>query len=266
MVKCDEYLTVRWPEILKEFEAQQLAQGKDPDISNINQKLSPAQQRLTNLEKDILKESEYVNQVIQEAAILHVDRTNTNNLDKERRDKRYPFQVNEDLISEGFTPISDDDDHTDSDSLMSDDDVKTTDSSFKAAVYNIRKIIAINDSAFSVEAFKELQAKDEFCSRKIGLIQAKDARAKGSGYFLKRGILMRQMQTRDEQYYTVVCVPEALVQPLMESSHRSLLNGHFGGERYALNMARKYYWPKMKDDIWTFTENVCPVSTMINTQ
>jgi hypothetical protein len=25
---------------------------------------------------------------------------------------------------------------------------------------------------------------------------------------------MRQMQTRDEQYYTVVCVPEALVQPL----------------------------------------------------
>ena len=252
MVKCDEYLTVRWPEILKEFEAQQLAQGKDPDISNINQKLSPAQQRLTNLEKDILKESEYVNQVIQEAAILHVDRTNTNNLDKERRDKRYPFQVNEDLISEGFTPISDDDDHTDSDSLMSDDDVKTTDSSFKAAVYNIRKIIAINDSAFSVEAFKELQAKDEFCSRKIGLIQAKDARAKGSGYFLKRGILMRQMQTRDEQYYTVVCVPEALVQPLMESSHRSLLNGHFGGERYALNMARKYYWPKMKDDIMDF--------------
>jgi hypothetical protein len=252
MSKCDDYLTDHWPEILKEYENQQLAQGKDPDLINLNQKLSPAQQRLNNLEKDVLKEVEYVNQVIQEAAILHVDRDNPNNWRRMQKDKLYPFQVNEDLISEGFTPVSDADDQSGSDSLVSDDDVKTTDSSFKAAVYDIRRIVAINDSAFTTEAFIELQANDEFCSRKIGLIKAKDARAKSSGYFLKKNILMRQMQTRDHQYYNVVCVPESLVQPLMESSHRSLLSGHFGGERYALNMARKYYWPKMKDDILDF--------------
>ena len=251
MTKCDEFLTEHWPGTVKKYETQQLAQGKDPDISNINQKLSPAQQRLNNLEKDILKEAEYVNQVLQESAILHVDRVDTIKGNNRQKDKIYPFQVNEDLISEGFTPVSDVDDQTDGDSVMSDDDVRTTDSSFKAAVYDI-KLVAINESAFSVEAFMDLQAKDEFCSRKIELIKAKDTRVKGSGYFLKRNILMRQMETRDHQYYNVVCVPSSLVQPLLESSHRSLLNGHFGGERYALNMARKYYWPKMKDDILDF--------------
>jgi hypothetical protein len=74
MLKCDEYLAEHWPKIVEKYKAQQIALGKDPDVTNINQKLNAAQQKLNNLEKDALKEAEYVNQVIQEAAILHVDR------------------------------------------------------------------------------------------------------------------------------------------------------------------------------------------------
>ena len=256
--KCDEYLTEHWPKILKEYENQQIAKGNDPDLENLNQKLSPAQQKLNKLDKEALKEAEYVSQIIQEAAILHVDRSSTTDWKrKPDKGKVYPFQANDDLISEGHTSLSDVDNETDEDEIVTDSDVRTTDSSFKAAVYNIR-MIAINESSFSIPAYMEMQADDEFCSRKIALVKAKDSRAKSSGYFLKRGILMRQLQTRDKQDYNVVCVPQILVKSLLESSHRSLLSGHFGGERYYLNMARKYYWPKMRDDIIDFHRTCLP--------
>ena len=266
LVKCDDYLTDHWPKVLKQYEEKKLSLGEDPDLENLNQKLNQAQQKLNNLEKDALKEAEYVNQVIHEAAILHFDRNNTANWNQKlRKDRIYPFQVNEDEISNGYSSEGEielvsigDSEQTNSEEIESEvDEVRTTDSSFKAAVYNIR-MVAINESVFSIPAFIELQSKDEFCQRKIDLIKAKDNRTKSSGYFMKRGILMRQMQTKDMQNYYVICVPQALVKPLMESSHRSLLSGHFGGERYSLNMARKYYWPKMKDDIIDFHRSCLP--------
>ena len=109
------------------------------------------------------------------------------------------------------TPLSDSD--QDSNPGFGDDMPETTDSSFRAACFNIR-MIAINESCFSVPAFMELQAEDEFCSRKIELIKMKDSRAKDSGYLLKKKILMKQKQTRDKQFYCVICVPKVLVKPL----------------------------------------------------
>ena len=264
--QCDGYLTEHWPKVLKEYEAYKLSKGENPDLENLNQKLSPAQQKLSNEAKDALIEAEYVNQVIQEAAILHYDRSNTGNWNQKlRKDKIYPFRLSEEIMSEGYQSgipehiaPSDSDPLSDSEVPPSDEeDMNTTDSSFKAAIYNI-KLVAINESVFSIPAFIELQANDEFCSRKIGLIKGKDVRTKSSGYFLKRNILMRQMETKDLQYYSVLCIPQILIKPLLESSHRSLLSGHFGGERYALNMARKYYWPKMKDSIMDFHRSCLP--------
>ena len=260
LVKCDDYLSEHWPKILKEYEAQQIASGKTTDLKNLKLRSDNVQQKLSNFDKELLKETEYVNQVIQESAILHIDRSKTVNWNQRfGKNKIYPFQVDNDYISEGFETLSIDEVNlSDSDGELSDDEMnKTTDSSFRTACYNIR-LIAINESCFSIPAFMELQSEDEFCSRKIELIKKKDSRAKNSGFFLKRNILMRQMQTRDSQFYNVICVPQKIVKPLLESSHRSLLSGHFGSSRYLLNMSRKYYWPRMKDDILDFHHSCLP--------
>ena len=119
-------------------------------------------------------------------------------------------------------------------------------------------MIAINESCFTIPAFRELQAEDEFCSNKIELIKQKDLRTKGSGFSLKRNILMRSVQTKDMQDYLVICVPKAVVKPLLEASHGSLLCGHFGSNRYLANMKRKDYWPHMKDDIKEFHHSCIP--------
>ena len=171
----------------------------------------------------------------------------------------YPFHVNDDYISDGFETLSTGEvDYPESeDESVERCEFETTDSSFKAACFNIR-LIAINESCFSIPAFMELQTEDEFCFRKIELIKKKDSRTLDSGYFLKRNILMRKMQTRDMQFYNVICVPQVIVKPLLESSHRSLLSGHFGSNRYLLNMKRKYFWPRMKDDVIDFHRSCLP--------
>ena len=260
LAKCDEYLSEHWPKILNKYEDQQIAKGNKTDSESLKLKSDKVPQRLSNIDKDILKESEYINQVIEESAILHIDRSSTVKWNQQfDKGKKYPFQVNDDYISEGFESLSaDETELSDSDTETMDDEMnKTTDSSFRTACYNIR-LIAINESCFSIPAFMEMQSKDEFCSRKIELVKKKDSRTKNSGYFIKRNILMRQMQTRDEQFYNVICVPQVIVKPLLESSHRSLLSGHFGSSRYLLNMSRKYYWPKMKDDIIDFHHSCLP--------
>jgi hypothetical protein len=121
-----------------------------------------------------LEEAEYIDQVIQEAMIVHADK---NSLKSEWIQKRYPFQINEDLIYEDSVILTDESELSET----SDDDVElkiegTTDSSFKAACYNV-KLMAINESSFSLEAFADLQQKDAFCSEKIELLRKKNSKA-----------------------------------------------------------------------------------------
>ncbi len=259
LTHCEDYLSDHWPKVLKEYESQLTTEGQTPDMECFKPKVEKPPQRLSNFDKDVLHEHEYVNQVIQEAAILHIDRSKIANWDQRfGKDKIYPFQVNEDYISEGFESLNTDEvDLSDSESESIDNDLETTDSSFKSACFNIR-LIAINESCFSVEAFTELQSQDEFCSHKLELIKKKDSRVKSAGYFLKRNILMRQMQTKDMQTYSVICVPQVLVKPLLESSHRSLMGGHFGSNRYLLNMKSKYYWSGMREDILQYHQSCLP--------
>ena len=259
LAKCDDYLSEHWPRIIKEYETQQLAEGKDPDTECLKQEMKSGLYN-TDLHKITANEAEYVNQVIQEAAILHIDRVNaTETNTKHQNNQKYPFQVNDDFICGDTNSMKSDFGYvSDSESEHStDDENNTTDSSFRAACFNIR-LIVVNESCFSLPAFIDLQEKDEFCSKKIELLKQKETRVKESGFFLKRRILMRQMQTRDGQMYNVVCVPKVLTKPLMESTHRSLLCGHFGSQRYILNMSRKYYWPKMKDEILDFHHQCLP--------
>ena len=254
--KCDEYVSSHWPKILKEYEERLPAKGSVAS-SKYPKSNKSVKQRLDNYEKDVLTEGQYVNSVIEEAAILHVDRQSSNfrfrNYDK---DGIYPFLLVDDSIAEepGSNTGTD---SSDAESVSEDEETDTTNSSIRTASFNIR-LIAINESCFSLEAFADLQKQDEFCSGKIGLLQKKDQRTKSSGYFIKRKILMREMSTKDSQTYNVICVPEVLIKPLLESTHRSLLSGHFGSKRYLVDMSRRYYWPKMRDDIIDYQHRCLP--------
>ena len=275
LVKCDKFLESHWPKILKEYEDEH-PMGLD-NLPNLKKDENPMGLNLQNLKTDenpmgsnlpkltyvnklMIEEADYVDQIIQEAAILHVDKSNSADLNKRLKvDNYYPFQVNNDYIYEDSVVLSDESEPSDTSDVdeFEEELNGTTDSSFKAACYNIR-LVAINESSFSLEAFAEMQDRDEFCSAKIEMVRKKNTKTINAGYFLKRKILMRKMETKDGQVYNVICVPNILVKPLLESSHRSLLSGHFGSQRYFLNMSRKYYWPKMRDDIVNFHHQCVP--------
>jgi len=259
--KCDEFLEGHWPKLLKEYEAEN-PKGLDNLPERIKEK--ELKQNDSNIDKSLdkldinkvmLDETDYVDQVIYEATLVHLDKSKAN-IDRMRN--YYPFQVNEDEIdADDSMTVMEDSDITDSGIESESDAEGTTDSSFKAACYNIR-LVAINESSFSLEAFQELQQKDAFCSEKLDQLKKKQVKAIEAGYFLKRKILMRRMETSDGQISNVLCIPLILVKPLLESTHRSLLSGHFGSHRYYLNMSRKYYWPRMKEHIMDFHSNCLP--------
>jgi len=263
MVKCEEHLARRWPEIMNEYEAQQIKEGKLVDLAELRSKVPP--QIINDTEKDAIDEGQYINQIIGESAILHIDRSNLSGQTRSGHQKPYPFEFDDKYIDEGFDSLETSDQDSEDESINSEESgfyssdtetIETTDSSFKVAQHYVR-LIALNESCFSLEAFKDMQSKDEFCSDKIKLIKQKDQRTKGSGYFMKRNILMRQMHTGPQQY-NVLCIPRTLVEPLLKATHGSLMSGHFGSTRYILNMSRKYYWPLMREDMLNFHKTCLP--------
>ena len=141
------------------------------------------------------------------------------------------------------------------------DNPATTNGELKAIYYNIR-MIAFNDSYFTIEAFAQAQKDDKFCSKIVRLILEKDPVVKAKGFFNKKIgkqiILMRQFVSKDKEMYKVVCVPISLVKYLLTSSHGNLLHGHIGKQRYILNMKKKYYWKGMGADMERFHDKCVP--------
>jgi len=261
--ECDKFLECHWPKILKEYETEN-PKGIDnlPEVIKDREQKELNPMKVNNLSSEldinkiVLEETKYVDQVIHEAMIIHADKNST---DVNRMNKYYPFQVNDDYLFEDSVILSDESELSEtSDNDDLENEIKgTTDSSFKAACYNV-KLVAVNETSFSLEAFAEMQQKDTFCSDKIELVRKKNNKVLEAGYFLKRKVLMRKMETADGQINNVLCIPQMLVKPLLESTHRSLLSGHFGSQRYFLNMSRKYYWPKMKEQITDFHNQCLP--------
>ena len=275
LTKCDDFLESHWPKLLKEYEAEN-PKGLDDLPEKVKERELMDKKQVTSkvdeppvtskidgpqvtskmdVHKVLLEETDYVDRVIQEATLVHMDKS-SGNINQMR--KYYPFQVN-DMDEDESLVISDESDLLVlNDESTDEEEVEgTTDSSFKAACYNV-KLVAINESSFSLEAFQSLQQEDSFCSEKIDQLKKKRSKASDAGYFLKRKILMRKMETTDGQINNVICVPLVLVKSLLESTHRSLLSGHFGSQRYYLNMSRKYYWPGMKQQIIEFHNNCLP--------
>ena len=263
LVQCDKFLETHWPKLLDEYEVNN-PKGLDNLPERIKEKElnQPNLENIDNIDNSstkldinnvILDEINYLDQVIYEASLVHIDKSKA---DINRMRNYYPFQINDQEIEDSIQ-ITEESDFSDSETESESEIEGTTDSSFKAACYNIR-LVAINESSFSLEAFRELQLKDLFCSEKIDQLKKKRSKASEAGYFMKKKILMRKMETSDGQVNNVLCVPHVLVKPLLGATHRSLLSGHFGSQRYYLNLSRKYYWPKMKDQIMEFHNDCIP--------
>ena len=75
--KCDDYLSTHWPRVLRDYESQQDAEGhaKATILDQVEVESKP--QKLSEIDKKFLGEAEYVDKAIQEAAILHIDRSDT---------------------------------------------------------------------------------------------------------------------------------------------------------------------------------------------
>ena len=102
LVKCDDYLSTHWPKVLREYESQQAAEGHAtaPNLDQVEVGSKP--QKLSSLDKRLLGEAEYVDAVIQEAAILHVNRSGSAQININPR-KLYPFEVDDDFIGDEFS-------------------------------------------------------------------------------------------------------------------------------------------------------------------
>ena len=119
-------------------------------------------------------------------------------------------------------------------------------------------LVALNQNVFSFEGFQELQLQDSFCSQKIQGVKDRADDVINAGYFIKRKVLMRKMSTNDGQLFEVVVIPAGIVKTLLESTHNSFNRGHFGSEKYLLDMRSRYFWPSMKKDIVEFHKQCIP--------
>ena len=280
---CSSYLEANWPKILADYEAKQIELKKDLKSEKEIRSTRPIVKRDKNLteirnvfeaktirRKDCFREfdketevgrhslydqlgvisddeAHYVCRIVEDSKMLHIDRL-THKLN-------HDYDELGSLISKDSTFSFNSE--TSSSSNFEGSEPLTTDSSFRKAALNIR-LLVINDSTFTLEAFREAQDEDEFCSKQIKGICEKDLNVTSKGYFLKRKILLRQLKTRDGQEFDVVCVPRSLVDVLLDSTHGNLLAGHHGSQRYYLNMTRRYFWPQMKQDIEHFHKRCIP--------
>ncbi len=132
-------------------------------------------------------------------------------------------------------------------------DSETTDGKMKSIGYYIR-MLAINNSCFSYASFLALQEDDEFCQEKLELVQKNNLKTIWQGFLRKKSLLMRKFTTADGQVYYTVCIPRALVPALLNATHGNLMSGHLGKEKFFVTLRRKFYWPKMREDIVRFHE------------
>ena len=228
---CEPYVTKEWPKILSEYERRQEEYREEAAHADEQIRIN----RILFIDRETVQEAQADESVV------------TNDMIIMRTANVVPYEQSD---------IGDSSDHI----VIGDEDV-TTDGEMKVILYSIR-MIAFNDSYFTVQAFAEAQAEDDFCYKIMQQLQNKNPVTKAKGYFGKKvgkhAILMRRFLSNDNESYTVVCVPQSLVSYLLTSSHGNLLHGHIGKQRYILNMRKKYYWKGMGADIERFHDKCVP--------
>jgi hypothetical protein len=213
--RCERYVQKEWPILLERYK------------EGTNDKAD-----LENVEIKIDKETSYVNRLADATTHLHSDRVAA----KQRQFCKIDQKTNE---IENEQEI-----HLDS---------ETTDGKMKTIGYCIR-MLAINNSCFSYRSFLALQEDDEFCQEKLELVKKNDLKIIRQGFLKKKGLLMRKFTTSDGQVYYTVCIPRVIVPALLNATHGNLMSGHLGKEKFYVTLRKKFYWPKMREDIVRFHE------------
>ena len=231
---CEQYLESEWPKVLSNYEAKQAKEDKDSQSFN-------------NVLNILEEETSIVNELLNASPIFYKDRVAMAEAEKkmQKEDSRYSsstasvvadsYRLTEDGVSKSNTDTYS--------AIISDDEAEAVNGVY-AAVIGIE--------SFTHEGFHEAQTLDDNLRKVIDAIKLKDPRVSDKGYFLKRNVLMRRFLTKDGQEYDVICVPSKLVPMLLQSTHGSLVGGHHGGQRYQLDMSRRYYWKGMGRDIETY--------------
>jgi hypothetical protein len=109
----------------------------------------------------------------------------------------------------------------------------------------------------------ELQKEDEFADSVIQFLQNNQLPADKSkaayvakvapSCFLEDGILWRRLTRHDMPARTVLVVPKAVVDDLVQETHGSLMGGHEGITKTKERLLQSYYWPNMDHDITRHT-------------
>ena len=106
-------------------------------------------------------------------------------------------------------------------------------------------IIRMDEPIFSKEAFRHIQDEDKVCKDIM-----KKLNNKGHPKFtLQDGILYKRMETERGTTQALV-IPRKVVPTIMSNFHKAEATyNHFGPVKMYLDLKRRFYWPKMKDDV-----------------
>ena len=133
-------------------------------------------------------------------------------------------------------------------------------SSLDVAMAEIRRInekqmpnLTLTESGMNRTDFVKVQRADSELDSLFEL--AESNRQKGEEYyFIKQGILMRNISIHPDYTIPTVVIPTVLREPIMSFYHGSLPGTHIGHKKAVRQIKRIYYWPSMIKDIKKFTQ------------
>jgi hypothetical protein len=116
-------------------------------------------------------------------------------------------------------------------------------------------LVAMNETAFTPEAFAALQSADpEITHRKTLLLNKADKK----GYFVRNGIVMHEYTDQNGIVHPAVYIPQVLIKLILSSYHVTVLGGHQSSKKIERDLKRKFYWPHMKTTIKAYCQDCVP--------
>ena len=119
-------------------------------------------------------------------------------------------------------------------------------------------LVALKDSCFSKEGFAAMQRRDPVLKaihKQLVAVPLELLAPKFKNYFLDNHLVYKKVTDEHGATLNVLCIPELLVDYLLNYYHSSLLSGHIGPAKLYTHLRKLYYWPNMIADIKRFTEN-----------
>jgi hypothetical protein len=119
-------------------------------------------------------------------------------------------------------------------------------------------LVAMNETAFTPQAFAALQGTDPDCLEIRNTLDDLPLGKMDQGYFMQDGILMHEYTDQNEVTHSAVCIPRELVPLIMGSYHTTILGGHQGSKKVEKDLKRKFFWKNMKSTVQEASRKCVP--------